>query len=28
VIDEAAVPEAIRRLHKHFFSAPDPEIFD
>jgi len=28
VIDEADVPEAIRRLHKHFFSAPDPEIFD
>jgi aspartate kinase len=28
VIDEGDVPEAIRRLHKHFFSAPDPEIFD
>ena len=28
VIDEAEVPEAIRRLHKHFFSAPDPEVFD
>ncbi len=28
VIDEAAVPEAIRRLHKHFFAAPDPEVFD
>ena len=28
VIDEADVPEAIRRLHKHFFAAPDPEVFD
>ncbi|MGA2990285.1 MAG: lysine-sensitive aspartokinase 3, partial [Candidatus Korobacteraceae bacterium] len=28
VIDEEQVPEAIRRLHKHFFSAPDPNIFD
>ena len=28
VIDEAEVPEAIRRLHKHFFSSPDPEVFD
>ncbi len=28
VIDEEQVPEAIRRLHKHFFAAPDPDIFD
>ena len=28
VIDEEQVPEAIRRLHKHFFSTPDPNIFD
>jgi hypothetical protein len=28
VIDEADVPEAVRRLHKRFFSQPDPEIFD
>jgi len=28
VIDEEQVPEAIRRLHKHFFSAPDANIFD
>jgi aspartate kinase len=27
VIDEADVPEAVRRLHKRFFSNPDPEIF-
>jgi aspartate kinase len=27
VIDEADVPEAVRRLHKRFFSQPDPEIF-
>ena len=27
VIDEDAVPEAVRRLHKRFFSNPDPEIF-
>jgi aspartate kinase len=28
VIDEDDVPEAIRRLHKQFFSSPDPNIFD
>jgi aspartate kinase len=28
VIDEADVPEAVRRLHAHFFSDPDPEVFD
>jgi aspartate kinase len=28
VIAESEVPEAIRRLHKCFFSAPDPEVFD
>lgn len=27
VIDEADVPEAVRRLHKRFFTNPDPEIF-
>ena len=27
VIDEADVPEAVRRLHKRFFANPDPEIF-
>jgi aspartate kinase len=27
VIDENDVPEAVRRLHKSFFSDPDPEIF-
>ncbi len=28
VIDEDDVPEAVRRLHKQFFSDPDPEVFD
>jgi len=28
VIDEKDVPEAVRRLHKKFFSDPDPETFD
>ena len=28
VIDENDVPEAVRRLHKAFFSNPDPEVFD
>ena len=28
VIDEAEVPEAIRRLHKHFFTSPDAAVFD
>lgn len=28
VIDEDDVPEAVRRLHAHFFSDPDPEVFD
>ncbi len=28
VIDEADVPEAVRRLHAHFFSDLDPEVFD
>lgn len=27
VIDENDVPEAVRRLHKRFFTTPDPEIF-
>ena len=27
VIDEADVPEAVRRLHAEFFSDPDPEVF-
>lgn len=27
VIDEDDVPEAVRRLHKRFFTQPDPEIF-
>ncbi len=27
VIDEDDVPEAVRRLHKVFFSDPDPEVF-
>ena len=28
VIDEADVPEAVRRLHAKFFSEVDPEVFD
>jgi len=28
VIDEADVPEAVRRLHARFFSEVDPEVFD
>ncbi len=28
VIDEDDVPEAVRRLHTHFFTALDPEVFD
>ncbi len=28
VIEEAAVPEAVRRLHAKFFTEPDPEVFD
>jgi aspartate kinase len=28
VIDEDAVPEAVQRLHKEFFSELDPEVFD
>jgi len=28
VIDEADVPEAVRRLHARFFSDVDPEVFD
>jgi len=28
VIDENDVPEALRRLHKQFFTNPDPEVFD
>jgi aspartate kinase len=28
VIDEADVPEAVRRLHAHFFADLDPEVFD
>jgi aspartate kinase len=28
VIDENDVPEAVRRLHKVFFTNPDPEVFD
>ncbi len=28
VIDEDDVPEAVRRLHKTFFTNPDPETFD
>jgi aspartate kinase len=28
VIDEDDVPEAVRRLHAHFFSDLDPEVFD
>jgi aspartate kinase len=28
VIDENDVPEAVRRLHKAFFTNPDPEVFD
>jgi aspartate kinase len=28
VIDEADVPEAVRRLHSHFFTDLDPEVFD
>ncbi len=28
VIDEADVPEVVRRLHKKFFAEPDPETFD
>jgi aspartate kinase len=28
VIDEADVPEAVRRLHSHFFTELDPEVFD
>jgi aspartate kinase len=28
VIDEAAVPEAVRRLHARFFSEVDAEVFD
>ncbi len=27
VIDEDAVPEAVRRLHRVFFADPDPEVF-
>lgn len=28
VIDEENIPEAVTRLHQHFFSNPDPEIFE
>ncbi len=28
VVDESDVPETVRRLHKHFFANPDPEVFD
>jgi aspartate kinase len=28
VIDEADVPEAVRRLHARFFAEADPEVFD
>ena len=28
VIDEDDVPEAVRRLHAHFFTDLDPEVFD
>ena len=28
VIDEADVPEAVRRLHAKFFAEVDPEVFD
>jgi aspartate kinase len=28
VIDEADVPEAVRRLHAKFFTDVDPEVFD
>ncbi len=28
VIDEADVPEAVRRLHDRFFTEADPEVFD
>lgn len=28
VIDEDEVPEAVRRLHAHFFNDLDPEVFD
>jgi aspartate kinase len=28
VIEEDAVPDVIRRLHKTFFTDVDPEIFD
>jgi aspartate kinase len=28
VIDEDDVPEVVRRLHKRFFSDPDPDTFD
>jgi aspartate kinase len=28
VIDEADVPEAVRRLHARFFADVDPEVFD
>jgi aspartate kinase len=28
VIDEGDVPEAVRRLHAHFFTDLDPEVFD
>ncbi|HWR34681.1 MAG TPA: lysine-sensitive aspartokinase 3 [Clostridia bacterium] len=28
VIDEADVPETVRRLHQQFFANPDPETFD
>lgn len=28
VVDEVDVPEAVRRLHKAFFTNPDPEVFD
>jgi aspartate kinase len=28
VVDENDVPECVRRLHKAFFSCPDPEVFD
>jgi aspartate kinase len=27
VIDEDAVPEAVRRLHSVFFADPDPSVF-
>ncbi len=28
VVDEADVPEAVRRLHARFFTEVDPEVFD